>query len=550
MKLNDEDEEGEERGREKKTREWEQQKVSDVGQEKDVEEVEDPKPVGNVVRVSGRGRGRQSHYEAYEYDGVRFDLEDPVLVSPEKKSEKPYIAILKDITQKKDGSMDVTGQWFYRPEEAKKEGGGNWQSRDTRELFYSFHLDSVPAETVMHKCVVHFIPLNKQIPNRKQHPGFIVQKVYDTGQKRLLKLTGKHYEENQKHEIDVLVQKTLSRLGDLLDIETGDAPTDQEDQLKNGRLGRKNMSPVETSRGDEAGKSGQSVKVGTPESLTNTASEYYTILSNFKALTGETQRDKWLERLLQGMQVICSSTDNEKSDDIDKGRSHSTNQTCDRNSESANGSQDNRGGTTFVWPDAAVSAVTALEKAAHDTLSSDSKYNQKMRTLLFNLKKTALLARRLLNGELEPSKILSMSPVELKEGLTAEEIASKKPEESKSIQMTDARCKRCMEKKVGVTSIIKAGLGEHYQLECIACGNTWYASIDKASTLTIDGPSTYKSVGTAPWATTKFEDVEKKVVTPGDSEKSADDIFKTTKAYMPVLDTHKPFNNPRTEDKC
>ena len=45
-----------------------------------------------------------------------------------------------------------------------------------------------------------------------------------------------------------------------------------------------------------------------------------------------------------------------------------------------------QGGTTFVWPDAAVPAVTALEKAAHDTLSSDSKYNQKMRTLLFNLK--------------------------------------------------------------------------------------------------------------------------------------------------------------------
>lgn len=34
--------------------------------------------------------------------------------------------------------------------------------------------------------------------------------------------------------------------------------------------------------------------------------------------------------------------------------------------------------------------------------------------ILFYLQNTALLARRLLNGELEPAKILSMSPTELK----------------------------------------------------------------------------------------------------------------------------------------
>lgn len=41
----------------------------------------------------------------------------------------------------------------------------------------------------------------------------------------------------------------------------------------------------------------------------------------------------------------------------------------------------------LVWPDDAVSAVTALERASHDALSSDSqKYNQKLRQLVFNLK--------------------------------------------------------------------------------------------------------------------------------------------------------------------
>ncbi|CAL5442519.1 uncharacterized protein LOC114321858 [Camellia sinensis] len=558
----DAEEEEEPRGRRKKKKmkkknkvREEEKSVSDDDEDDNKEEAvqEDAKPIGDVARVSGKGRGRKSHYEAFEYDGLRYDLEDPVLLVPEESNQKPYVAIIKDITQTKDGSMMVTGQWFYRPEEAEKKGGGNWQSCDSRELFYSFHRDDVPAESVLHKCVVHFIPLNKQIPNRKQHPGFIVQKVYDTEQRRLFKLTDKDYEDNKQHEIDLLVQKTLSRLGDLPDIEIEDTPVDQEDQLKNKRLLRKkSMSLLDVSRDDEAmTKSGQSLKAETPGSVTSNASEYYTILSNFKTLTGETQRDKWLEKLLQGIQFICSPMDNGQSDDKEKGGSHGIDQARDRGSKSANGSQEKSGITTFVWPDAAVPAVTALEKASHDALSSDfQKYNQKMRQLVFNLKSNSLLARRLLNGELEPSKILNMSPNELKEGLTAEEIASKEPEESERMQMTDARCKRCSEKKVGLIDIIQAGLGDRYQLECIACGNTWYASRDEASTLTIDGPSSARSVGTAPWATAKFEDVEKKLVSPRESEKSTSDVFKkTTEAYMPVLDTQKSFNKPsRTED--
>lgn len=32
------------------------------------------------------------------------------------------------------------------------------------------------------------------------------------------------------------------------------------------------------------------------------------------------------------------------------------------------------------------------------------------------------------------------------------------------MQMTDARCKRCQEKKVGVVDIIQAGHGDRYQV--------------------------------------------------------------------------------------
>jgi hypothetical protein len=58
-----------------------------------------------------------------------------------------------------------------------------------------------------------------------------------------------------------------------------------------------------------------------------------------------------------------------------------------------------------------------------------------MRTLVFNLKNTALLARRLLNGELEPATILNMSPTELKEGLTADETTKKEPDDADRMQV-------------------------------------------------------------------------------------------------------------------
>ncbi|KAI6707208.1 hypothetical protein NL676_010170 [Syzygium grande] len=528
--------------RKKKKEEEEEQEEVEVEEPEEEEDAdEDAKPIGEPVRFSSKGRGRRSHYVAFEFDGNQYELEDPVLLVPVEKDQKPYVAIIKDIAQTTKGSIMVTGQWFYRPEEAEKKGGGSWQSRDTRELFYSFHRDEVPAESVMHKCVVHFVPIHKQLPHRKQNPGFIVQKVYDTVEKKLWKLTDKDYEDNKQHEIDLLVQKTLQRLGDLPDIDTEDAHADQEDQLKRKRsFRRRNVSPLDVSREeDSTAKSDQQSKAETPGSCTSNASEYYAILVKFNELTGSGARDKWLERLLQAVQYVCTS-DGTNDEDGTK---------C---SEGVNGSQEQKvqGEHPLIWPDAAVSAVTALEKASHQTLSLDfQKYNQKLRQLLFNLKSTALLARRLLNGELEPSKILNMSPSELKEGLTAEETARKEPEESECMQMTDARCSRCSEFKVGVRDIIQAGHGDRYQLECIACGHSWYASRDAVSMLTIDGPSSTRSVGTAPWATTKFESVEKQLASPRESTKPPDDAFKkSTEAKIPVLERQKSVSKPKLDE--
>ncbi|KAG9145120.1 hypothetical protein Leryth_008919 [Lithospermum erythrorhizon] len=203
-------------------------------EEEEIEEGEEvAKALGDVIRVSGKGRFMRTHFNKFQYDGSQYQLEDSVLLAPEGECQKPYVAIIKDISVDHKGSINVMRQWFYRPEEAEKRGGGHWQSHDVRELFYSFHRDEGPAETVMHKCVVHFIPLNKQIPCRTEHPGFIVQKVYCTERRTLFKLTDKDYEDNKQEEIDLLVQKTMSRLGDLPDIEHDEGDVDHEEQLMN-----------------------------------------------------------------------------------------------------------------------------------------------------------------------------------------------------------------------------------------------------------------------------------------------------------------------------
>jgi len=237
----------------------------------------------------------------------------------------------------------VTGQWFYRPEEAERKGGGSWQSRDTRELFYSFHRDDVPAESVMHKCVVHFVPIHKQLPIRKLHPGFIVQKVYDTVERKLWKLTDKDYEDNKQQEIDELVQKTLQRLGELQDIEPEEPVAEQEDLMKNKRiLRKKSISPLDVSKEEETSrKSDQSLKPETPGSCATNASEHYRILVDFNALTGDTHRDKCLEKLLQSVQFIFNSDDSTKKEDKVNDNSDAVNNgNNDKSSEVANECKD------------------------------------------------------------------------------------------------------------------------------------------------------------------------------------------------------------------
>lgn len=65
--------------------------------------------------------------------------------------------------------------------------------------------------------------------------------------------------------------------------------------------------------------------------------------------------------------------------------------------------------------------------------------------------------------------------------------------------------------------------------------------------LTINGPGSVTNVGAAPWATAKFENVEKQLTSPsGESGKSSaanDALSKSSEPYMPVLERQKSMSS-------
>lgn len=62
------------------------------------------------------------------------------------------------------------------------------------------------------------------------------------------------------------------------------------------------------------------------------------------------------------------------------------------------------------------------------------------------------------------------------------------------------------------------------------------------SVLTIEASDPKRNVGTAPSATAKFEAAEKKLVSPHESDKATNNIFK------PVLDSQKSFGKSRKDE--
>ncbi|CAM6042307.1 unnamed protein product [Sphagnum compactum] len=554
-------------GDEEKEEEEESRKAVPEVAVSDEESAVEVKVIGQVLKRSGgKGKGERKHYQAFEVDGCRYDVDDPVLVTPEKTGQKPYVAIIKEIKQAKDGSVQVTGQWFYRPEEAEKKGGGMWGSNDSRELFYSLHMDEVPAESVMHKCIVHFIPHTKRFPQplRAKHPGFIVRKVYDACEKKLFNLTDKDYEDQMQKEIDLLVQKTREALGDLPDIDGEDTLGLREEDvsldIKAKRRGpvRRTISPLNVKSDNvlpasDVGarteptlsiKSDRFARVETPPSAVGTDAEVSTLLQVHDMLLGVHARDRWVEKLVQTVRDICGGG---KDLSVQSGVG---NNTIKENETDVGSASKPRNGRSLAWPEvatAAMAVVRALEQLSHDSLGTDlHKYNLKMRQLDFNVKNNKVLAQRLLSKELEPATVINMSPAELKDGFTAAEKSGQEPPEERTLQMADVRCSLCGEREVAVKDIIHVGFGDRYQLECLKCGNSWYSSREAISSLVLNTATPI--VGVAPWATSKFEEVEKELASPREAQGPSLVIGSSSAAVAAAIEMkaptpHPPFSN-------
>lgn len=82
VKIDDDDEEQEGNGKEEGVRDRKKKKKMVDGEEEmnvteagvEEEEPADAKPIGETIRVSGKGRWRRSHYASFEYDGIRYEL--------------------------------------------------------------------------------------------------------------------------------------------------------------------------------------------------------------------------------------------------------------------------------------------------------------------------------------------------------------------------------------------------------------------------------------------------------------------------------------------
>ncbi|CAH2060920.1 unnamed protein product, partial [Thlaspi arvense] len=115
--------------------------------------------IGKVIKLTDEQGNKKCYYERFKFRGEKYGLEHSVLLFPEDASKEPYVAIIK-----KTNGFIVHKMWIKNMLET-----GNPKTQETSSK---------------NECSVYFVPENKQVTNY----GFIVQRM-------------------------------ISRVGDLLDIQ-------------------------------------------------------------------------------------------------------------------------------------------------------------------------------------------------------------------------------------------------------------------------------------------------------------------------------------------
>ncbi|CAM8941108.1 unnamed protein product [Rhodiola kirilowii] len=466
---------GEEREESGEREEEEPVSEDDEDEEEEEEDVEDrPKPIGSSIGSADKGC---ELYFAFESDGKVYELEDAVMLAPEDGELRPGVAIIKEIRQAVNGKISVILRWLYRPEEVNIKDDPRWLLYNTRELLLTDHKEEVPVATILYKCVVHFLPSHKQLPNRRVHPGFVVQHFYDHLKQRVFGITDEGYcIGSLRKEICVRRRETELRIGYVPNIAYRDNAAYLKRYKNNEPLPGKNAPTPNDGeanlshdkqcleRSDEQPSTRQQ-NIKTPRPRVK--NYYVNTLNLFGVLTRNDRRNRSLEKLLEGIHSHWDFISSQHDDGL----------SSDPSSKVINETAKSQKHIRLVWPDSAIPPIFSLEDETDLAYGKDTqRYHQKMRQLVFNLKSNRLLAKRFVTQELKPSILLNMTPDELKAGLTAEELPRNDSDGKQEIQMVNVHCKRCSEKKVRLLDVIQAGIKQRYQLECTECGNTWFAS--------------------------------------------------------------------------
>ncbi|KAG2678990.1 hypothetical protein I3760_11G029700 [Carya illinoinensis] len=161
-----------------------------------------------AATADGSSSSNLSSANSFTKDGREISVGDCALFKPPQDSP-PFIGIIRWLIADKENKIKLGVNWLYRPAEVKL-GKGVLLEATPNELFYSFHKDEIPAESLLHPCKVAFLPKGVELP-----PGissFVCRRVFDITNKCLWWLTDQDYINERQEEVDQLLYKTQMQM--------------------------------------------------------------------------------------------------------------------------------------------------------------------------------------------------------------------------------------------------------------------------------------------------------------------------------------------------
>ncbi|KAB1202456.1 hypothetical protein CJ030_MR7G027621 [Morella rubra] len=157
-----------------------------------------------AATADGSSSSTLSSADSFCKDGRKINVGDCALFKPPLDAP-PFIGIIHWLSVSKENKIKLGVNWLYRPAEVKL-GKGVLLEAAPNEIFYSFHKDEIPAESLLHPCRVAFLPKGVELPSGIS--SFVCRRVYDITHKCLWWLTDQDYINERQEEVDNLLNRT------------------------------------------------------------------------------------------------------------------------------------------------------------------------------------------------------------------------------------------------------------------------------------------------------------------------------------------------------